>query len=155
MSTIHWGNSVWERKGTMRCPASGLNNWLEGCQAGKLQRWKGDQLGGRWAVMIRSRKSSAVNLLLVWFYLVVCPGKGKPFWRPLEKRQKPWGFGGEGESLHVVSMKEKSTHVNLAFEENHVKSPSTLTQETEAIFCRKHLEITKGNVASEKGQNKI
>lgn len=65
------------------------------------------------------------------------------------------GRGGERESLHVVSMKEKSTHVNFAFEKNHVKSPNILTQATEAIFFRKHLEITEGNVASEKGQNKI
>lgn len=68
--------------------------------------------------MIRGRKISAVNILLTQCYLVLQSWKRENLVKNTEKARRAWG---EGDVVHVASMKEKSTRVtHHDSDKNHV-----------------------------------
>lgn len=76
--------------------------------------------------MMRSRKISVVNILLMQFYLVVQPWKRKHSVENIGKKTKVMRFGGRQEYSACGLHGEESICVNFAFEINHVKPHNTL-----------------------------
>ena len=75
---------------------------------------------------MRSRKISAVNILLMQFYLVVQPWKRKHSVENIGKKTKVMRFWGRHEYSACGLHGEESICVNFAFEINHVKPDNTL-----------------------------